>query len=123
VTADSDLSVQTRATAERYLELATAGDADAIADLYAEDSEFLPIPPNEVIVRGREAIRQHYRDHVSTVHPKYESLNWMVDGLQCCVEIHAYVEGRDEHVYVVDIFTMTPDGLIARMAAYRRATG
>ena len=109
-----------RAIAEKYLGLATLGDADAIAELYAENAELLPIPPNTAVVKGRDAIREYYQKHLSNLHPEYVSLDWTVDGRNCVVEIDSRVSGEAEHVYVVDIFTMTEDGKIARMAAYRR---
>jgi hypothetical protein len=115
--------MRTRLVAERYLELASAGDADAIADLYAEDAVFLPNPPHEVIVRGRDAIRQHYLEHVTAVKPEFRSLRWIVNGGDCCLEFVAYLPARDALLFSVDVFTVNPDGKIARMAAYRRATG
>jgi uncharacterized protein (TIGR02246 family) len=120
---DDGIAARTRATAERYLELASAGDADAIAALYAEDAVFLPTPPHDVILRGRDAIRRHYAEHVSGMHPVFEKLHWVVNGLECCVEIDATIPGEAAHSYIVDVFTMAEDGRIQRMAAYRRTTG
>ena len=100
--------------------LASIGDADRIADLYAEDAEFVPIPPFKITVRGRDAIREHYRQHVSSVHPEFVNLEWVVEGNKCVVEIDSKVAGSDDIIQVVDIFTMADDGKIARMIAYKR---
>ena len=114
------MGARSKAVAERYLAAASAGDTTTIADLYAEDAVFLPIPPNTLIVVGRDDIRRHYSEHVASVHPRYADLFWIVDGLNVVVEIDAAHPGSDAHTYVVDVFTMTEEGRIARMAAYRR---
>jgi ketosteroid isomerase-like protein len=113
-----------RSVAERYLELASAGDTDAIAELYAEDAIFVPAQPPEPRlareVRGREAIRRHYRDHVASRRPRFTKLEFILDPPHCVVEIEAETVGSDAPVHIVDVFTIA-DGRIARMAAYRRA--
>jgi hypothetical protein len=112
-----------RAATERYLELARAGDADAIAELYAEDAEFIPMPPAEGVYRGRQAIKAFYQSVSSgSRHPVYQSMHWVDDGLDCCLELHVLMSDPEEHLHVVDVVTATEDGHIARLAAYRRPT-
>ena len=119
-TTSSGGSAGPRAVAEEYLRLASIGDADGIAELYAEDAEFVPIPPFQITVRGREAIREHYRAHVSSVRPEFVRLDWVVEGNKCVVEIDSKTAASDDIVQVVDIFTMDDDGKIARLIAYKR---
>jgi steroid delta-isomerase len=49
-----------RKTVERYVELMTAGDADAIAALYADDAT-IEDPIGAPLQRGREAIHAWYK--------------------------------------------------------------
>jgi ketosteroid isomerase-like protein len=113
-------AVDPRSVAEEYLRLAAAGDAAGIAELYAEDAEFVPIPPFRIVVRGRDAIRKHYEAHVSSVRPEFLKLDWVVEGNKCVVEIESRPAGSDQIVQVVDVFTIADDGKIARMIAYKR---
>ncbi|MBV9661762.1 MAG: nuclear transport factor 2 family protein [Acidimicrobiales bacterium] len=115
-----NMGSMSRSVAERYLQAASSGDTATIADLYDRDAVFLPIPPNTQIIQGLDDVRKHYANHVASVHPHYVDLSWTVDGLNVIVEIEAEVPGQEDHTHVVDVFTMTEHGKIARMAAYRR---
>jgi uncharacterized protein (TIGR02246 family) len=48
-----------RAVADAYVKASLAGDAKAIAALYADDA--VEMPPNEPMVKGRTAIEQFYQ--------------------------------------------------------------
>ena len=118
---NSDGKSLARRVTERYLELAQAGDAAAIAELYAPDAEFRPLPPNDQTIIGRQAIGDFYQSlKASTRHPVYRSTHWIENGLECCLELHVEMSDPIEHIYAVDIVTATPEGQIARLAAYRR---
>jgi len=114
------VGARSKDVAERYFAAASTGDTPTIIDLYADDAVFLPSPPNTAILVGQDQIRHHYSEHVASVHPRYEQLFWIADGLNVVVEIDAAVPGADVHTFVVDVFTMTEQGRITRMAAYRR---
>ena len=56
--ATQDIDQAIRAVADQYVKATLAGDAKAIATLYAEDA--IEMPPNEPPVKGRAAIQQYY---------------------------------------------------------------
>jgi uncharacterized protein (TIGR02246 family) len=114
-----ELSARSKAVAKRYLKAAEGGDTETIVDLYAEDAVFLPVAPHTKILRGRSEIRDHYAEHVSAINPRFVNLAWTVDGFNVVVEIDSEVPNRPHRNHVVDVFTMTSSGRIARMAAYR----
>ena len=119
----SALSSQTEAVIRQYIKVTGEGDIDGVVDLYDDQGVFLPAPPETAIVRGKSAIREHYDAIISMIHkPQYQSVDVVVSGLQGSAELHCYFPELDEHRYIVDLFTTTSEGKIARMAAYRRET-
>ena len=53
-----------KAVADAYVKAALAGDAKAIAALYAEDA--VEMPPNQPMIKGRAAIQQYYEKEMSS---------------------------------------------------------
>jgi len=53
-----------KAVADAYVKAALAGDAKAIAAVYAEDA--VEMPPNQPMIKGRAAIQQYYEKEMSS---------------------------------------------------------
>ncbi len=107
-----------KALARRYIELSNAVDYDAMADLFAEDANWIPISPIEPR-RGREAIRQGYLQQVKHNHRPILNDRYYADGDTCVVEFEVDL-GDDGTAAIVDVFTLNHRGEIARLAVYRR---
>jgi len=104
--------------ARRYIELSNAVDYHAMADLFAEDADWIPISPIEPR-KGREAIRQGYLQQVKPNHRPIINDRYYTDGDTCVVEFEVDL-GDDGIAAIVDIFSVNDNGEIARLAVYRR---
>ena len=110
-----------REVAERYVDLVNSGSLDAIVDLYAEDGEVHPPnPAYDPVVKGKTALRAHYRRSVGARVPKVEVAHLYEAGDTCVVELVTQTADEAHPWGIVDIFTVDDRGLISRMAAYRR---
>ncbi|MGE3448416.1 MAG: nuclear transport factor 2 family protein [Microbacteriaceae bacterium] len=115
---DADLA---RAAGERYVDRAVAGDIEGVLALFDDDAELLPMPPLTTTIRGLAALRAFFVAHGSGGDAELRSMRSVAQGRRCCIEAHVYLRSRDEHLFVVDVFTVTDAGKICRLAAYRRA--
>lgn len=106
--------------ARRYIALSNAGDYDAMADLFADDAEWIPLLPI-ASRRGREAIRDGYLRQVkATNRPIINDRYYTApDGRTCVVEFDVDL-GEQGTTAIVDIFTLNDRAEIARLAVYRR---
>lgn len=107
-----------KGVARRYVELSNGGDYDAMADLFAEDADWIPISPIEPR-NGRDAIRQGYLQQVKHTNRPIINDRYYAEGDTCVVEFEVAL-GDDRVAAIVDVFTINPDGEIARLAVYRR---
>jgi ketosteroid isomerase-like protein len=115
------VSSSARDVALRYVELVNEGRLGELVDLYADDGEVLPPNPAYApVVKGREALTAHYQRSVGKRVPQLELTHLYADGDTCVVELVSQTNDEDHPWGIVDIFTTGPDGLITRMAAYRR---
>lgn len=96
-----------------------AGDADALAALFAEEAT-VEDPVGTPPVRGREAIRAFYARSVATG-AKLELLG----DPRCAADFVAFPfavklewDGRPTVIEVIDTFRVDADGRIAEMRAY-----
>jgi steroid delta-isomerase len=107
-----------RAAANRYITLVNARDADGLAALFAEDAIVLhPVG----VFDGRAAIRTFFAEVVIPTGPSAKIIASLEDGDECAVEIEALTESWPDQIqHVSDFFTTGRDGLITRLAVYRR---
>ncbi len=106
---------------ERYIELINARRYDEIADIFAEDAEFLA--PTGRTLRGRESIRAFYGAGLRKISPEKVWIHSSVtEDDRCVIEIAARLPGdpEDARHIVVDHFTVDEAGLVTRMAVYLR---
>lgn len=109
------------ASVEAYTAAHTAGDVDAIADLFAEDA-VVADPVHHPAHEGRAAIRAFF----GGTHEMSDSLDLSITGPVRAVDRYAAVPlravstigGARYAVDIVDVFTFGDDGLFVEMKAY-----
>ena len=101
-----------------YIAASNRCDYQAMADLFHEDAEWIPIAPMEAR-RGREQIRERYLTDVRSMNAPIVNDRYIGDDRRCAVEFDV---DHPEHglVAIVDVFTVDDDGRITRLAVYRR---
>jgi steroid delta-isomerase len=103
----------------RYVELVSAGDADAVAALYARDAT-VEDPIGTPLKRGRDAIRAFYASTGGAA--KLELTGPVrVCGREAAAPMVAKLKGLDgKHAYIdiIDFMTFDDDGLITSMRAF-----
>jgi len=104
--------------ARRYIQLSNAVDYHAMADLFTEDAEWIPISPTQPR-RGREAIRDGYLRHVKATNRPIVNDRYYTDANTCVVEFEVDL-GEQGTAAIVDIFTINDHDEITRLAVYRR---
>ena len=107
-----------KSIAKRYIDLSNAVDYNGMADLFAEEAEWVPISPIEPRT-GREAIRAGYLNHVKSKNRPIINARYYADGLTCVVEFDVQL-GASEIASIVDVFTFNERGEISRLAIYKR---
>ncbi len=107
-----------KSIAKQYVDLSNAVDYNGMADLFAEEAEWVPISPLEPR-RGREAIRAGYLNHVKSKNRPIINARYYADGLTCVVEFEVQLEAG-ETAAIVDVFTFNEHGEIIRLAIYKR---
>jgi steroid delta-isomerase len=106
-----------RSVFQRYVELVTAGDFEAIARLYAEDAT-VEDPIGSEPHRGRAAIREFYRASVGRVRLALDG-RVRVAGREAAGAMVAHPTGADGMVVdTTDVMTFDDSGLITSMRAY-----
>ena len=109
------------ALAARYVELVSAGRAEEVADLYADDAVILE--PSRENMRGIDAIRSFYRTRLATMKPQITAVAYTGDDRDCMVELVSKRELQGQMRYMlvsVDHFTLGADGKAIRMVAFAR---
>lgn len=102
---------------QRYCELVSAGDFEAIADLYADDAvveDPVGSPPH----RGRDAIREFYRASAGAVHLELEGRVRSAGNEGAAAMIARPAADPALRVETLDVMVFRDDGLIASMRAY-----
>ncbi len=104
--------------ARDYIAASNRNDQEAMAALFADDAEWIPISPIEPR-RGRSAIRERYVTEVKEMNAPIVDDVYVADDHRCVVE---FVVEHPEHgsVPIVDVFDVDPEGRITRVAVYRR---
>jgi steroid delta-isomerase len=101
----------------RYCELVTAGDFDAIAQLYAEDAT-VEDPVGSTPHRGRAAIREFYRASAGMARLELEGRVRTADHAGAAAMIARPVADVSLRVETLDVMRFGADGLITAMHAY-----
>lgn len=103
--------------AREYIKRSNAVDYDGMADLFAVDAEWYPL--TAMPTRGAEAIRAGYLNTVRATNKPIINDRYYTAGDVCVVEFEVDL-GDGSRTGIVDIFTVGEDGLIRRLAVYRR---
>ena len=102
---------------QRYVELVTRGDFQAVALLYAEDAT-VEDPIGAPLHRGRDAIREFYRASAGMVHLALEG-RVRVAGREAAAAMVARPTGADGMVIeTLDVMTFDDQGLVTSMRAF-----
>jgi hypothetical protein len=106
-----------RATADRYVEVATADGKEALAELFAPTAVFMA--PDGNTYQGRTDIAGFYARHLANVVPEFHIQNSVSEGRSCWIEL---ANGTlDDPLYLAtNHFTVDGDGLIERLAVFLR---
>jgi hypothetical protein len=113
---DERTSMAARA-AQRYAEVATADGKGDLAELFAEDAEFLT--PLGTVVRGREAIRAFYDGHLADYTPTFHIARLLASDDSCWIEL-AFGEPSAPDLVCANHYTVGADGLITRLVVFLR---
>jgi steroid Delta-isomerase len=102
---------------QRYCELVTQGDFEAIARLFAEDAT-VEDPVGSEPHRGRAAIRQFYQASAGAVRLELEG-RVRVAGYEAAAAMVAWPKvDQSMRVETLDVMTFGEDGLVTSMRAY-----
>jgi limonene-1,2-epoxide hydrolase len=106
-----------RATADRYVEIATADGKEALATLFAEDAHFHA--PDGSVYQGRAGIAAFYRRHLANIVPTFHIHRAIVEGNDCWIEL---ADGAVDSPILLasNHFTVDDGGLITRLAVFLR---
>lgn len=102
---------------QRYCELVTAGDFDAIAKLYAEDAT-VEDPVGSTPHRGRDAIREFYRASAGSARLELEGRVRSAGNEGAAAMVARPSADPSLRVETLDVMVFRDDGLIASMRAY-----
>jgi len=102
---------------QRYCELVTAGDADAVAALYAEDA-VVEDPVGSEPHRGRAAIRAFYRASAGSVTLELEGRVRVAGGHGAAAMVARPKADPSVRVETLDVMTFDDAGLVTSMRAY-----
>jgi steroid delta-isomerase len=102
---------------QRYCELVTAGDFEAIARLYAEDAT-VEDPVGSAPHRGRAAIREFYRASAGAVRLELEGRVRSAGNEGAAAMVARPTADPSMRVETLDVMTFGDDGLVTSMRAY-----
>ena len=102
---------------QRYCELVTQGDFEAIARLYAENAT-VEDPVGSTPHRGRAAIREFYRGSAGTVRLELEGRVRNAANAGAAAMIARPNADPSMRVETLDVMTFGEDGLVTSMCAY-----
>jgi steroid delta-isomerase len=107
-----------RQTVERYVKLMTAGDADGIAALYADDAT-IEDPIGAPLQRGREAIRTWYRASAGKVRLELTG-PIRVAGGEAAFPMLGTIGSPEDPSYldIIDVMRFDTDGRVTSLRAF-----
>ena len=106
-----------RATADRYVAVATADGKEALAELFAPDATFHA--PNGTVYQGRDEIAGFYRKYLADLVPAFHIHRAVAEGSDCWIEL-ADGPVDDPILRAGNHFTVDDDGFIVRLAVFLR---
>lgn len=103
---------------ERYPELVTKGDVDAIVALYAEDA-FIEDPIGSELHRGRDGVRAFYQASAGTVVMKRTG-PVRVAGSEAAAPLVVLIgpEGQQQALDIISVMAFDEAGLVQSMRAF-----
>jgi ketosteroid isomerase-like protein len=104
------VSTAARSAAERYVDTVNHRDLNRLTSLFRPDAV---LDHTLGVHEGREAISAFYRDVIFAAEPVLTATSWSEQGDTCVVSLEGAVGGHVTNT--VDVFTVDPDGLIARL--------
>jgi steroid delta-isomerase len=106
-----------RSVFQRYVELVTAGDFEAVAALYAEHAT-VEDPIGTPIHRGRDAIRAFYEASAGSVSVELEGAVRVVGREAACAMVARPKNADGVRIETLDTMTFDDAGQITSMRAY-----
>ena len=106
-----------RAVFQRYCELVTAGDFEAVTLLYASDAT-VEDPIGAAPHRGRDAIREFYRASAGVVRLELEGRVRAAGREGAAAMIARPNADPSMRIETLDVMTFDDDGLVTSMRAY-----
>jgi steroid delta-isomerase len=106
-----------RGVFQRYCELVSAGDFEAIARLYAADAT-VEDPIGSPAHRGREAIREFYRASAGQARLELEGRVRVAGREGAAAMVARPTADPSMRVETLDVMTFDDDGLVTSMRAY-----
>jgi steroid delta-isomerase len=110
-----------RAAFESYTSLLSAGDADGVAELFAENA-WIEDPLGAPRHVGRQAILAFYRGAVERAHPAVRLTGPVrvsaVDEAAAPMQSHSNFEGSPKEIDIIDVFAFDDAGRITSMRAF-----
>lgn len=102
-----------------YVAAFEAGDAEAVARLYAEDG-VVRDPLDAPAIHGREAIQAFYKTSMETGAKLSlsEPVRTTASVAAFAFSVHLALPSGEGRIDVIDTFEFNPDGLIQQMTAY-----
>jgi steroid delta-isomerase len=110
-----------RAAFENYTSRLSAGDADGVADLFADDA-WIEDPLGAPHHVGRDAILAFYRGAVERAHPAVRLTGPVrvsaVDEAAAPMQSHSNFGGSPKEIDIIDVFAFDAGGRITSMRAF-----
>ena len=106
-----------RATADRYVQIATADGKEALATLFSQDAIFHA--PDGATYRGRTEIAAFYRRHLADIVPTFHIHRAVVEGNHCWIEL-ADGDVDSPTLLASNHFTVDDHGLITSLTVFLR---
>lgn len=113
------MTTNTRAFAERYVELVNRGEYSQLRTLFAADALFLG--PGGRVIRGASDIGAFYEEFLPTLAPTIRIATFVEQGDACVYELEARVNGDAEYrLGAIDHATLDVEGQVVRFAVYTK---
>jgi steroid delta-isomerase len=108
--------------AEQYASRLSAGDAEGVVALFADDAT-VEDPVGSAPKVGRDVLLAFYQGAIERAHPAVTVAGPVravpaAGAAAVPLQSRSHFGGRDVEIDIIDVFTFAPDGRIASMTAY-----